>query len=273
MKRSWDSIAALANAHLDSVRKPVCLVDLREGGSPRDANKMLGAAYLLPDERWPLCPYCECKLSLLVQVAVADIAAVAPGLDPRGLLQFFCCLNTQQGPLGRGGPECNGTYGWDVMADCQLIRVVLPDGESADDSPPDYEEWENFELRIYPDGSTASREIVWIRQLDERPDFYDAEQILRRDLKLDIRSLAPDQDAVHQVLPRYVPSLPRFAKFGGWPVWLQEPKWPTCFCGRTMRLIISISPDATFGIWQDAHINVYYCEKHPQTFVTDFQNT
>ena len=271
MKRSWDSIAALANAHLDSVRKPVCLVDLREGGSPRDANKMLGAAYLLPDERWPLCPYCECKLSLLVQVAVADIAAVAPGLDPRGLLQFFCCLNTQQGPLGRGGPECNGTYGWDVMADCQLIRVVLPDGESADDSPPDYEEWENFELRIYPDGSTASREIVWIRQLDERPDFYDARRILKQELKLDIFAVQPEPKAAAELLSEDIPR--HFAKFGGWPVWLQEPKWPTCFCGRTMRLIISISPDATFGIWQDAHINVYYCEKHPQTFVTDFQNT
>lgn len=267
-----------AKTHLKRFRKVTYLIELEQGESPRTASKMLGAAYLLPHESWPRCPFCNYKMTLLLQVAVADIADVAPALDRRGLLQFFCCLNTREMP-GTGKPECNGTSGWHIKDRNNLARVVVPDGESNADGPPDHATKDDYELDLNPRhtggaGSTIARRIRELVRTEEYPHRYEAY----------VHPIHPDPIGVELRAARLAPKAldaflghsgaARRPKIAGWPTWLQAPQRPRCpTCDKTMTMIISLSPYEAFHIWHDAYVNVFYCATHPQNFATEFQNT
>src|SRR5262245_368706 len=146
MPPSWEKMTSEAKGILDRHRMPAYLVELEPGDSPRTANKILGAAYLLPSEAWPRCPHCAHKMALLLQVAVSDIVDAAPALERKGLLQFFMCLNSRERPDDRG-PKCNGIFGWEIKADNNFIRVVVPEGEGSPDLPPDHGETPDYKIK------------------------------------------------------------------------------------------------------------------------------
>lgn len=264
-------IVAMAKAHLARFARPGYVVEFEDGEGPRTANKLFGAAYLLPGEAWPRCPFCNNKMTLLLQVAVTEIIDVAPGLDRRGLLQFFYCLNTCE---RIGGWECNGTYGWDVIKDRNnLARVVIPEDAGGTDDPPDHRETDIYQLDLHPRhvggaGRPVARRIRGlIRQADLPDPREDCVRVgLQDDLDIaELRRMLADDDMDSGRASRVA--------IGGWPFWVQAPEWPNCpTCGKIMRKVISLSPYEAFHLGTDVYINVFYCEMHPQIFAVELQS-
>ena len=278
MAESWLETITKLKPQLESLTKPAAVIELEEGESPRTANKMLGAAYLSPGESWPRCEFCDNKMTLLVQVAVADIAAVAPCLDPRGLLQIFLCLD--KGSASRGGNPCSDlAWKWRDAGRNRLVRVVVPAGESASEVPPATWTEEAYWSYLPPIAMPTSRRIRALVREAERPGVSEFASILWRERGFDLYEAIRCLRSEMFQPPKFDPIKAMFhsirkPKFGGWPRCLQAPEWPTCeVCDEAMRSLASFSPYETFRIWGDIQVNVFYCETHPEDFAVVYQNT
>lgn len=189
-----------------------------KGEGDADSSRIGGRALLGVDENEaPVCPSCEMRYTLFVQLQRAQLPAAAKAFVPGEILQFMICKNECK-VAGPGGVSDSPSYLLRTITGSKPPRLA----ESALADPVQrISKWTS--IATYPDSEQA-------QAMTGDPEFVEAL----------LEFAADDQHPSQQK-----------AQLLGWPGWLQGDETPSCEkCSKPMTMLVRIGEglDAiTFG--------------------------